>query len=512
MSTQISSLVSSINRSKFTPEQRAKALAILDELQRRGMDVPPEIASLATIQKMRDYVLAPNGYWPKLDGSLFHPEEFHSNFIHSNALFVGFYGSRGSGKSISGSQKACFKIRDGEPGMVINPDFENFKISTWPEFREWLPWDMVVPKHQYMKAPDWQPTKPFKITFIHPVKGSVNVWCKGIKDPDSARGPNINWLWYDEAQRDETGVAFKIAIACVRIGNNPQSWCTYTPKGYDHWTYKTFELKELPEDARNVFEEFAQTSNRPLIECFTGTLEQNRKNLAPEFVAAMFSMYAPGYLRDRELLGMYADEGGNLGDSSWFDNHFLDDLPETITIKKTIRYWDLAASEKKISKGDKKADPDETVGTRLSWDGGQDFYVENQVCGYWKWEGILDAITQTAEKDGPQIRIYVEQEGAAGGKNQVEAIKLHIRDKLGSAWHVEEHRPAGDKVMRANPWFAEASQGHFWMIRGNWNKITLNQIASFPNAKHDDRVDSISGARFKIAPYKLWKHTQFLHL
>ena len=87
-----------------------------------------------------------------------------------------------------------------------------------------------------------------------------------------------------------------------------------------------------------------------------------------------------------------------------------------------------------------------------------------------------------------------------------------MKEKLGSSWKVEGHKPEGDKVMRANAWFAEAALGQFYMVQGNWNEGFLDQLSSFPEGRHDDRIDSVSGARQVIAPFKAWKHINFLHL
>ena len=142
------------------------------------------------------------------------------------------------------------------------------------------------------------------------------------------------------------------------------------------------------------------------------------------------------------------------------------------------------------------------------------FYIENQRSGFWKYEDILDAIVETAELDGPYIKIYLEQEPASGGKNQVAAIAKHIKEKLGSHYQVEGHSPRelGDKVMRANVWFAEAANGQFFMVRANWNEGVLEQLDEFPAGKHDDKIDSISGARHCLAPIISFKDMEFLHL
>lgn len=500
-------------------EQKKRLALLVGELKKRGLDIPDEIKNIRLKRSHYDFKLAPNGYFPKyFTGTYYNPKPYHEEFIKSRALYVALIGSRGCGKSSGGAQKANDKIRQGQSGMVLNPDFENFKISTWPEFREWIPWNMVSPSQRYMSKEDWQPHQPFKLTFMN----GAQVLCKGLKDANSARGPNSNWLWYDEAQRDQTGLAFQIASACIRVGTDPQRWITATPTDTFSWMYKFFVVKDIPQEALDEYEKLG--TDRPLIDVYYGTMEENRDNLSPDFLTSMFMAYPAGFLRDREVKGMFSNEGGSLGSASWFDDHVvstLEDIPtfmsfdddNPITIK-TIRYYDLAASEKKIAHGKKLNDPDETVGTKLTWNHREDFCIEDQVCGRWKYEQIENIIVQTAERDGPEIKIYIEQEPGAGGINQVMALAKAVRERLGTAWKVELHNPKtqGDKVMRANPWFAEAERGHFWMLKGEWNRETLAQLAAFPTAPHDDRVDSVSGARAVIAPFKLWKETKFLHL
>src|SRR5512139_2754581 len=100
------------------------------EMQSRGLEIP---------QEMRDQLFGVRKQisWPeqlvKPDGKIFNPRPFQKNFIDSNALFDAIIGGRGSGKTASASQKVLKKIKDGQSGAVMNPDFENFKISTWPE-------------------------------------------------------------------------------------------------------------------------------------------------------------------------------------------------------------------------------------------------------------------------------------------------------------------------------------------------------------------------------------------
>jgi predicted phage terminase large subunit-like protein len=234
----------------------------------------------------------------------------------------------------------------------------------------------------------------------------------------------------------------------------------------------------------------------------------------------MLAAYPSGWLRQQELEGKFVDEGGNLGDRTWFTGKILPSPPDEVTGR--IRYWDLAATEKKTV-GAEKNDPDETVGTKLSWikDGtiGRNdvktvgkFFIENQRSGFWKYDDILKNIVEVAERDGPYIKIYVEEEPGSGGKNQVAAIAKHVKKTLGSHYQVIGHPPRGigDKVMRANVWFAEAANGQFYMVHGNWNEGFLDQLDEFPAGKKDDKIDSVSGARHSLAPIIAFKDIEFL--
>lgn len=478
-------------------EETEKLRALLAEATSRGIKLPRELFTI----DQEIWGRTDNGFFPKNDGKTYIPQNSEvASFIQSNARFLALISGRGGGKSAAGSQKALDKLEQGLPGAVMNPDFENLRTSTWAEFREWIPWRMVVPSQKYRANPEWYPHQPFTLNF----NNGAWVLVKGLKDPDSARGPNLNWLWYDEAERDRDGMGWKIANAAVRIPPDPQSWITTTPKGKSSWAYSFFQKGEIPEEAIKLFEE--ESPHRNLVESYFTTIHENKANLDPAFYASMLSMYT-GWIKLQELDGQYVDQGGVLGDTSWFNGKFVGDTPDVFA---RVRYWDLAASEKKISRGIKSNDPDETVGTRLSWDKiGDAFYIEDQVGGHWEWKDIKDIILETAENDGPYVKVYIEQEPGAGGKNQVAELKDFITSKL-PGWTVEGHRPEGDKIMRANIWFAEAKDGKIYIVKGDWNEKFLDQFSSFPEARHDDRVDSVSGARVTLAPIRTWKTIEFL--
>src|SRR3990167_4693751 len=188
----------------LSKEHRQRLAALVTELRNRGIEIPKDIMGGVKIE----WPIDQNGYFIKSDGKHYNPKLNQDAFVRSTALFSAFFGGRGSGKTCAGAQKALKKIMQGQDGAILNPDFENFKISTWPEFKECIPWELVVPTQKHRRNPEWQPEKPFIMAFLN----GVRVICKGLHDPDGARGPNINWLWYDEAGRDPTGAAWRIAV------------------------------------------------------------------------------------------------------------------------------------------------------------------------------------------------------------------------------------------------------------------------------------------------------------
>lgn len=494
----------------LTESQKEVLLATLAEAKRRGLDIPD--SAIGKKEKLR-WKLGANGYFSRRDGKIYNPTDSQGGFITTNARFSLFYGSRGSGKSAAGSQKALKKIKEGQSGSVLNPDFENFKYSTWPEFKQWIPWNLVYHRQRYRMEESWEPTKPFTLNFLNGAK----VVCKGLKDPDSARGPNINWLWYDEGGRDRTGLAWKLAIASVRIGEEPQAWVTATPAGLYHWMNEFFIKGEIPEEVRKILEDIGD--ERPLLASFHGTIDENDANLDPGFKAAMLLAYPKGYLRQQEIEGLFVEKGGTLGDRSWFDGKGVE-FP-FLGVDGRVRYWDMAATEKKISKGEKQNDPDESVGTLVGLVG-EEFRIEDQVGGHWEWKELKETIKAVAMKDGPYIRIVIEEEPGSGGKNQVAAIQEFFKedDELkDTAFNVIGYRPEGDRIQLANIWFAEAASGKWTYVRDDdlpdgvkWVEDFLDQLDGFPIAGHDDRVTSVSGARATLKPFKAKKDIDFLHL
>lgn len=498
-----------LQNKKMSTEDRKKLLFLMMEMKSRGMDISQ--FEIPETRQDLSWGVDPNGYFVKNNGKPFVPRPVLEEFIKDESRFILLKSGRGGGKSSAGAQKTLFKIKQGESGAVMNPDFENFRTSTWLELQAWIPWNMVIPKHRYRQNPSWDAQRPFSIVFINGAK----LYCKGLKDPESARGSNVNFFWYDEGRRDPTGLGWRNAIAFCRVGNNPQAWCTTTMADTEHWT-NTFFTGKPTSELQKVIDDLKKSGiTQNLFAVYKTSPIENKDNLDPFFYASLLSAYPSGYLRAREIDGEPADEGGSLGDRRWFDGKELPETPEWVV--KQVRFWDLAATEAKILRGKKVNDPDESVGTLLGTDSETNpnkkrFHISEQFGGLWEWGKIKEMVIATTKNDGGNVYVCFEQEPASGGKNQVAQLKEELLREcpwvqfLGSIGNRGGWSPkdAGDRVIGANTWFAEAANGQFTYTKGLWNEKFFNQLDTFNGLKHDDRITSVTGARYVLAPVRKW--------
>jgi predicted phage terminase large subunit-like protein len=492
----------------LTGAEKRQLLLMLQEAQSRGIEIPKEIAnqfSQNAEPKNIEWPLDENGWFVGNDGSRFNPNETMRNFVLDDARYVAAFSGRGGGKTCAACQKVLHKIKNGESGVVISPTFENFKYSTWPELKKWIPWNCVVPSQRNRRLPQWQPQAPFVIVFLNGAKMSL----KGLKNADGARGSNVNWFWYDESGMDKDGLAWQLANASVRIGDKPQAFTTTTPKGMGHWLYKFFISQDFGEGAKEEFDKVSD--GREFLKVYKTTTYDNRANLDPAFFASCLATYPSGYLREQELNGEFANEGGKIGDRTWFREKMLVEIPEEWVIEKKVRYWDMAASSQKVVNGKKTNDPDSSVGSLLSKtkERAYKIVVENQVAGKWKWEELKPKIVETARQDGMYVTVCIEEEPGSGGKNQVAEMQMHFKELGMIEWKVVGQRPT-DRLIEANTWFALAAAGRVYVVRGEWNEDFLNEVDGFTQILHDDRCTSVSGGVRFLSPFKSFRTQGFL--
>lgn len=108
-------------------------------------------------------------------------------------------------------------------------------------------------------------------------------------------------------------------------------------------------------------------------------------------------------------------------------------------------------------------------------------------------------VYRTAMDDGKNVKIIIEQEPGAAG---VSLIDYMVRMLQG--WIVRPYRPTGPKEVRAEAYAAQAEAGNVKLVRANWNREYLSELAVFPMGDHDDQVDSSSMAFHTLARGGRW--------
>lgn len=162
-----------------------------------------------------------------------------------------------------------------------------------------------------------------------------------------------------------------------------------------------------------------------------------------------------------------------------------DDIPDR---GLTVRFWDLAATEKDLTTNSKKTEPCYTAGVKMRIHGGQVYILD--VIAVQQSAGDVDRLMrQTAIADGRDCMVRWELEGGSAGKRDAAAI---TRNLIG--FDAAAIRPQGDKVKRAKPLASQVAAGNVWLKRAAWNKQYKQWLHAFPDGKVKDPIDASSGA------------------
>lgn len=176
---------------------------------------------------------------------------------------------------------------------------------------------------------------------------------------------------------------------------------------------------------------------------------------------------------------------GGMFKREWL-SHFVDAVPVSA---KRVRYWDKAATE---------GGGDPSAGVLMSAADDGLFYVEDVTSGQWSSRARNRIIYQTAELDETRCgkrnyQVWVEREGGSGGK---ESAEISVRELAGFDVHAD--LVTGSKESRARPFAAQCEAGNVRIVRGEWNRRYIDELAAFPTGTHDDQVDASSGAFNKL--------------
>lgn len=199
--------------------------------------------------------------------------------------------------------------------------------------------------------------------------------------------------------------------------------------------------------------------------------------------------------RDKAVMGSYAvagqfqqrpsPRGGGMFQRKWFE--IVDRAPEGGIV---WRGWDLAASEDQGS--------DWTAGVRVrrvTENGVYTFYIEHAVRKRLSPGKTEKLLSDTAELDGPRVRISIPQDPAQAGKAQ----KRYLASRL-VGYIVKFSLETGAKETRAEPLASQAEAGNVKVVRGPWNDTFFEELEVFPTSEFKDQVDACARAFNEMIP------------
>lgn len=197
--------------------------------------------------------------------------------------------------------------------------------------------------------------------------------------------------------------------------------------------------------------------------------------------------------RDKKVMGSYAWAGqaqqrpAPRGDGffDWENLETVSGVPKMVSV---IRYWDKAGTDGAGAY---------TAGVKMGKDKDGTFYVLDVVRGQWDAPKRERIIKQTAELDGIETTIWIEQEPGSGGKESAQATKKNL-----AGFTCKSENPTGAKEVRAEPYSVQIEANNVKILKADWNKAFVDEHKTFPVGKYKDQVDAAAGALNKLSSGK----------
>jgi predicted phage terminase large subunit-like protein len=157
-------------------------------------------------------------------------------------------------------------------------------------------------------------------------------------------------------------------------------------------------------------------------------------------------------------------------------------------IEAAARGWDKAATD---GGGDWSAG---VLVMRLEERAPQRFVIAHVVRGQWSSGAREATIRSTAEMDGDDVYVVVEQEPGSSGVDSAVATMKNL-----AGFDVESDKVTGSKPTRARPLAVQIENGNVCMLSGEWNRPFIDEMRRFPAGTHDDQVDAAAAAFKRVA-------------
>jgi len=209
----------------------------------------------------------------------------------------------------------------------------------------------------------------------------------------------------------------------------------------------------------------------------------------PEYKANLLAQSRVNQLRFLKGSWTAKAEGEGFFKRDWVK--FVDHPP--LSPIKTVRAWDLAATEKSESNND----PDYTAGVKMSRDKLGNYYIEDVVRFRKSTAQVIEELIRTAKVDGiDDTEVIIPKDSGAGG---AAANLFFVRTLAEQGITVKSAKISGHsgKLNRFLPFASIAEAGLVYLVKGEWNEHFLTELENFiPNNRNqkDDQVDATADA------------------
>jgi predicted phage terminase large subunit-like protein len=280
---------------------------------------------------------------------------------------------------------------------------------------------------------------------------------KTAEELDSLRGESIDFAVIDEAAHiAQLQTLWELCLRACLLDNKGEAWFVSTPRGYNYY----HDLFQRGKNGDNGWASFQfPSSANPFLDA--GEIEAIAQDM-------------PALVRRQEMLAEFVQLAGAL-----FKRDSLRVLEVEPSGVNWVRSWDLAFTTKTTS--------DYTAGARLGMTPDGTVVIADMLRGRWEWPVAVSKIAETAKQDGTGVRQGVEVVGT-----QVAALQALLADPLLAAYSFSPVNVHADKITRALPVVSRSEQGKLAIVRGAWNKDFLDELAAFPEVRHDDQVDAVA--------------------
>jgi predicted phage terminase large subunit-like protein len=415
-------------------------------------------------------------------------------FLESQAWIRGFCGGRGTGKTVVGSMAVADEARRGEPWLCVAPDNNMAREVVLPVVEQTLKSTNQYIRHVISPAP--------KVWF-HAIGGGVaNLTIRGAEKPDKLLGRSVAGLWLEEASTIPQVVFEKTIPVCRFRGRMGRVLCTFTPRGFAHWSFNAFyeeitweEALQLPAGSWKLFRDrpYRPKKRSQLVTAST----KDNWFLSEDFYDAIKDNYSTA-LSMQELGGEFIELQGTMFSLKNFQ--VVSSAPRQC---QRVRYWDKASTD---------SDGCFSAGVLLAKDGDGIIYVESVVRGQWSALTRNRIIKETCAADelmyGGEVITYIEQEGAGSGKDVNEEIIRQLgeytvfSDPASASAKVKVGGvllPGDAKVRRAMRFSGQVAANNVRIVEGPWNRDFTEELCAFPHYVYCDQVDAVSAGYLKLA-------------